>query len=152
MRISAQTRARNETRIRAAMDRLLHGDIPTSGSCDIKTLAEQSGVDRTAFYGKRPYAHLRAEFETRLQRGTQEGNVPDTRAAQIGRLKAEVAALDQRLAQRDHTIAMLTAFKSQTICQLAAQHDEITQLRATIANPGNIRRLPTRPTTTGPVR
>ncbi|MGB5111069.1 MAG: hypothetical protein WBO08_05375 [Mycobacterium sp.] len=26
------------------------------------------GVDRTAFYGNRPYAHLRTEFEDRLQK------------------------------------------------------------------------------------
>jgi hypothetical protein len=36
------------------MDRLLGGDIPAGGRCDIKTLASEAGVDRTAFYGKRP--------------------------------------------------------------------------------------------------
>ncbi|MBO0912773.1 hypothetical protein [Streptomyces laculatispora] len=35
--------------------------------CDVKTLAREGGVDRTAFYGTRPYAHLRVEFERRLQ-------------------------------------------------------------------------------------
>ena len=49
------------------MDRLLRGEIPSGGNCDIKTLARQAGVDRTAFYGGRPYAHLRIEFEQRLQ-------------------------------------------------------------------------------------
>ena len=48
------------------MDRLLRGEIPPGGSCDISTLAKEAGVDRTAFYGTRPYAHLRDEFEPRL--------------------------------------------------------------------------------------
>jgi hypothetical protein len=65
MRISSTQRIQNENRIRAAMDRLLRGEIPPGGNCDIKTLASQAGVDRTAFYGNRPYAHLRTEFEDR---------------------------------------------------------------------------------------
>ena len=66
MRITTTQRTANENRIRAAIDRLLRGDIPSGGRCDIKTLARAAGVDRTAFYGDRPYAHLRAEFEQRL--------------------------------------------------------------------------------------
>jgi hypothetical protein len=65
MRISAAQRIQNENRIRAAMDRLVRGEIPPDGNCDIKTLAREAGVDRTAFYGSRPYAHLRIEFEQR---------------------------------------------------------------------------------------
>lgn len=52
MRISATQRAQNETRIRAAIDRLLDRRTPLSGNCDIKTLAREAGVDRTAFYGQ----------------------------------------------------------------------------------------------------
>lgn len=143
MRISSHQRAHNEQRIRAAMDRLLAGDIPTGGSCDIKTLAQQSGVDRTGFYGKRPYAHLRTEFENRLQQAAQAGRTVDPRDAQIARLKNEIANLNQRIGQRDQAITELASFKTQTLSWLAAQHDEITQLRATLADPGNIRRLPT---------
>jgi hypothetical protein len=69
MRISAAQRTDNENRIRAAMDRLLRGEIPPGGKCDIKTLANEAAVDRTAFYGTRPYAHLRIECERRLQAG-----------------------------------------------------------------------------------
>jgi hypothetical protein len=87
MRISAQQRQHNEARIRAAMDRLLRGDIPASGGCDAKTLAQQADVDRTAFYGTRPYAHLREEFENRLQALREAGEVSDLRAAQVARLK-----------------------------------------------------------------
>ena len=54
MRITATQRTANENRIRAAIDRLLRGDLPNGGRCDIKTLARAAGVDRTAFYGNRP--------------------------------------------------------------------------------------------------
>jgi hypothetical protein len=39
MRITADQRAANEDRIRAAIDRLLRGEIPPGGRCDVKTLA-----------------------------------------------------------------------------------------------------------------
>jgi hypothetical protein len=55
MRISATQRTESENRIRAAMDRLLRGEIPPGGKSDIKALANEAGVDRTAFYGTRPY-------------------------------------------------------------------------------------------------
>jgi hypothetical protein len=42
MRISAQQRQQNETRIRAVMDRLLSGEIPPGGKCDIETLAREA--------------------------------------------------------------------------------------------------------------
>ena len=67
MRISTEQRQQNEARIRTAIDRLLAGDILPGGKCDIKTLAREAAVDRAAFYGTRPYAHLREEFETRLK-------------------------------------------------------------------------------------
>jgi hypothetical protein len=81
MRITTAQRAANESRIRAAMDRLLRGDIPAGGRCDVKTLATEASVDRTAFYGSRPYAHLRVEFEQRLQALEQAGERPDPRDA-----------------------------------------------------------------------
>lgn len=144
MRITAEQRAHNEQRIRAAINRLLGGDIPADGACDIKTLARQSGVDRTAFYGTRPYAHLRVEFESRLQQAAQAGEVPDPRDAHIARLKADLASLTDRISKSTQNIAELTGFKSMAISRLAAQHDEITQLRAALADPGTIRRLPAR--------
>jgi hypothetical protein len=147
MRISATQRQHNKARIRAAIDRLLRGDIPTGGGCDVTTLAREAGVDRTAFYGARPYAHLREEFETRLQALREAGQVPDHRHAQITRLKHEIAALRQRLAERDQTIATLTDFKTEALSRLATQHDEITHLRAGVAASSNIRRLPTRAAT-----
>jgi hypothetical protein len=43
MRISAAQRAQNENHVRAAMDRLLRGEIPPDGNCDVKTLAREAG-------------------------------------------------------------------------------------------------------------
>ncbi|WP_331000704.1 hypothetical protein [Streptomyces luteolifulvus] len=98
-RISDETRARNEQAIRPAMDRMLRGELPPGGKCDLKTLAAEAGVTRTGFYPKKnrdgterpgPYQHLAEEFERRLQALQDAGQVPDLRAAQIERLKAEV--------------------------------------------------------------
>ncbi|WP_238815770.1 hypothetical protein [Nocardia brasiliensis] len=77
MRISNQQCQQNEARIRASMDRLLRGDIPAGGSCDTSTLAKEAGVDRTAFYGTRPYTHLREESKP----GSLESAKPATPSA-----------------------------------------------------------------------
>src|SRR4029453_7474982 len=108
MRISNQRRQQNEARIRAAMDRLLRGEIPPGGSCDISTLAREAGVDRTAFYGDRPYTHLSAEFDHRLRQLQDTGQKPDPRTAQIERLKAEADKLRNSLAQANSAIEELT--------------------------------------------
>jgi len=141
VRISAEQRHRNETRIRAAIDRLLQGQIPHGGKCDVKTLAREAGVDRTTFYGTRPYAHLRQEFETRLAAIHAAGNQPDPRDAQISRLKNEEATLRQRLARQDATITELTGFRAEALSRLAAQHEEITRLRRQPDPASNVRRL-----------
>jgi len=142
MRITTEQRRQNENRIRAAIDRLLGGDIPPSGKCDIKTLAREAAVDRAAFYGSRPYAHLREEFEARLKARQQAGDIPDRRDAQISRLKDENATLRQRIADRDTTITSLRDFRDQALARLAAQHDEISRLRREVQLATRIRRLP----------
>jgi hypothetical protein len=142
MRISATQRIQNENRIRAAMDRLLRGEIPPGGNCDIKTLASEAGVDRTAFYGNRPYAHLRAEFERRARQLQHSGQTPDPKTAQIQRLQADADKLRNRLTQANSTIQELTEFRTQALARLAAQHDEILRLRAAAEPNANITRLP----------
>lgn len=142
MRISTAQRTENENRIRAAMDRLLRGEIPPGGKCDIKTLAIEATVDRTAFYGTRPYAHLRVEFERRLQALQQAGEIPDPREAQITRLKAENVKLRKRLAQSEQTNQELGDFRTQALARLAAQHEEIVHLRTTAAETASVTRLP----------
>jgi hypothetical protein len=147
MKITATQRMENENRVRAAMDRLLRGELPAGGRCDIKTLAREADVDRTAFYGARPYAHLREEFERRLQALQQAGQTVDPREAQIARLKAEVAALKERLATAEKTNEELSDFRTQALARLAAQHEEIVHLRATLAGTASVTRLPASRTT-----
>ncbi|MBC9731362.1 hypothetical protein [Streptomyces sp. TRM68367] len=147
MRITAAQRTENENRVRAAMDRLLRGEIPPGGKCDIKTLAGEAGVDRTAFYGVRPYANLRVEFERRLQALQQAGEIPDPREAQVARLKEEITNLKKRLSQSEQTIDELTDFRSQALARLAAQHEEIVRLREISAGTTRVSRLPAPRTT-----
>ncbi|MGV9269501.1 hypothetical protein ACWDRR_33100 [Kitasatospora sp. NPDC003701] len=147
MRITAAQRAENENRIRAAMDRLLRDEIPPGGKCNVKTLAQEAGVDRTAFYGTRPYGHLRAEFEGRLQALQQAGETPDPREAQIARLKAENTKLKERLAKAEQANTDLADFREQALARLAAQHEEIVRLRETSAAGNRIARLPAPRTT-----
>jgi len=143
MRLSRQQLADNEAKIRAAMTRLLNGDIPPGGKCDIKTLAGTAGVDRTAFYGSRPYAHLRTEFEERLKELLNAGERPDPRDAQIIRLKDKVTRLKERLGKSDTAISELAGLRDQALARITAQHHEITQLRQE-AHPAasSVRRLP----------
>ena len=102
----------------------------------------RGGVDRTAFYGSRPYAHLRTEFEQRLEQLRNAGERPDPRDAQVARLKDESARLRERLAQADATISELAGFRGQALARLAAQHHEITRLRQEARLAAGIRRLP----------
>ncbi|MFD5650569.1 hypothetical protein [Streptomyces sp. NPDC127039] len=150
-RISDSDRVRNEDAIRAAMVRLLRGELPPGGKCDLKTLARESGVTRTGFYPKKnrdgttrpgPYQHLAEEFERRLTALRQAGEIVDPRAAQIERLKAQIAELKDRVATRDEALAELTAFKTLAVSRIAAQHSEIEQLREQTVALGNVRRLP----------
>jgi len=145
VRITAAHRIQNENRIRAAMDRLLRGEVPDGGNCDIKTLAHEAGIDRTAFYGDRPYAKLRVEFEQRLQQLQRDGHTPNPKTAQIERLKADLDILRTRLAQANTTIDQFTEFRTQALSRLAAQHEEILRLRAAAEPKANIARLPAPP-------
>lgn len=138
MPLTDEQRRRNETSIRAAMDRLLRGELPPHGRCDIKTLAHEAGVARTGFYPRTdptghpkpgPYQHLAEEFHRRLRDLHDAGTIPDPREDQITRLKTENTTLRDRVQARDHEIAELTTFKNQALAQLAAQHNEITRLR-----------------------
>ncbi len=159
-RISDETRRDNESAIRQVMDRLLAGEVPAGSKCDIKTLAAQAGVARTGFYPKKnrdgsprpggPYQHLAEEFERRLAELREQGAVPDPRAAQIERLKEQVAGLKERLAARDEQIDGLTDFRQRALSQLAAQRMEIERLREVLATPSNVRSLPTSPRADAP--
>ncbi|WP_309238999.1 hypothetical protein [Streptomyces lunaelactis] len=138
-RLNEQDKARNEAAVRAAMERILRGDLPPGAKADLKTLAELSRVTRTGFYAKRnrdgtsrpgAYQHLAEEFARRLQELQDAGEVVDPRTAQIERLKKENTELRHRIARRDGELAKLTEFRLLAISRLAAQHDEIERLRA----------------------
>lgn len=154
-RISDETRARNEESIRSAMDRLLRGDLPPGGKCDINTLATEAGVTRTAFYAKKhrdgttrpgPYQHLAEEFDRRLKALQQAGEITDPRLAQITRLKDANATLRTRLAKQEADLADLTEFKQRALSRIAAQHLEIERLRERALAGGKVSSLPKRPT------
>lgn len=140
MTISATQRRQTEDRIRAAADRLLRGQIPPGGACDVKTLAAEAGVSRAALY--RTYGHLKTEFEQRVARLRAEGHQPDPRAAQILRLKDENAHLRQKLIERDLQVSDLTQFKTLAVSRLAAQHVEILRLRESLPASGVVRAVP----------
>jgi AcrR family transcriptional regulator len=139
--ISDAQRRKTEDSIRAAIDRLLRGQIPSGGACDVTTLASEAGVSRAALY--RSYGHLKDEFTRRLSQIQAEGHLPDPRAAQIGRLEDENAQLRERLRTCEQQLVELTGFRTNAISRLAAQHDEIVSLRQALAAPGNVRALPT---------
>ncbi|MFI5540661.1 hypothetical protein ACIA5H_30135 [Nocardia sp. NPDC051900] len=140
-RLSEQTRAQKEAAIRAAMDRLLRGEIPPGGKCDVKTLAASGGVTRAALYST--YLHLKEEFEQRRERLRTVGVISDPREYQIERLKAQVEHLENRVTVEEQRNAELAAFRVQAVSRLAAQYDEITRLRAALASGGTVRGIPT---------
>lgn len=127
MKITPQQRQQNEDRIRAAMDRILHGDYAEGGKCDVKTLARESGVSRAAIYST--YAHLKEEFEQRRERLLSIGSQPDPRVAQIDSLKSSIARLKLRVAKQNAELKELRTLRDHALSQLIAQHDEILRLR-----------------------
>jgi hypothetical protein len=119
-----------EARVRAAMAQLLSDPVPEGLKCDVKSLCTLAGVPRATLY--RTYPHLKAEFER--QRGAVEasGQQLDPRVAQIERLKTETTALRERISRRDAELRALKAFQAEALSRIAAQHDEITNLRRTV--------------------
>lgn len=121
MRISAAQRTENENRIRAAMDRLLRGEIPPGGKRDIKTLAIEAAVERTAFYGTRPYAHLRVEFERRLNAPTSAarpwpGSPPSTKRSSSSAKPPPEQAASATSPHREPPSSGLAVDAAPTVC------------------------------------
>ncbi|MEV6123784.1 hypothetical protein AB0M23_25285 [Streptomyces sp. NPDC052077] len=159
-RISEETRSRKEDAIKAAIDRLLRGELPTGGKCDLRTLAAEAGVTRTAFYPKKnrdgtirpgPYQHLAEEFERRLKLLQGAGTIADPRAAQIQRLKDKNTHLEERLEKQAAELAELKEFQQLALSRIAAQHLEIERLRAEKAAGDKVAALPTRRAVTGTI-
>ncbi|MFI7349354.1 hypothetical protein ACIBSR_24290 [Streptomyces sp. NPDC049936] len=136
-----------ESRLKAAMNQLMAGDIPEGLRCDVKSLSILAAVPRATLY--RTYPHVKEEFERRLGRAREATGEPDPRLAQIERLKAEVSSLKGRLSRMKEEASEASAFRTLALSRLAEQHDEIQRLRAALQDGGNVRTLPMRaPTTT----
>ncbi|MET9689118.1 hypothetical protein ABZY81_11655 [Streptomyces sp. NPDC006514] len=135
-------RANAESRLKAAMDQLLAGDIPEGLQCDIKSLSILAAVPRATLY--RTHPHIKEEFENRLGAAREATGEPDPRLAQIDRLKAEVSSLKGRLSRMKEEASEASEFKTLALSRLAEQHDEIQRLRATLQDRGNIHTLPVR--------
>ncbi|AKL65383.1 MULTISPECIES: hypothetical protein [Streptomyces] len=134
--------ANAESRLKAAMDQLLAGDIPEGLRCDIKSLSILAAVPRATLY--RTYPHVKEEFENRLGAAREATGEPDPRLAQIDRLKAEVSSLKGRLSRMKEEASEASEFKTLALSRLAEQHDEIQRLRAALQDSGNVRTLPVR--------
>ncbi|WP_329387692.1 hypothetical protein OG625_31280 [Streptomyces sp. NBC_01351] len=134
--------ANAESRLKAAMDQLMAGDVPEGLRCDIQSLSILAAVPRATLY--RTYPHIKQEFESRLGRAREVTGEPDPRLAQIDRLKAEVAALKGRLSRMKQEASEASEFKMLALSRLVEQHDEIQRLRAALQGGGNVRTLPAR--------
>ena len=115
------------TRIRAAIGQLVAGPVPDGLKCDVKSLCALAGVPRATLY--RSYPDLKADFERQRAVAVEASQHPDPRAAQIARLKGEIAELRERLRSKDAELGILNSFRDQALSRLAAQHDEIINLR-----------------------
>ena len=133
-----------EARIRSASAQLLGGDIPDGLRCDVKSLCVLAGVPRATLY--RTYPHLKAEFDRQRTAAQDNGQQPDPRLDRIDRFKTEIINLRSWLAAQDREISELKQFRDTALSRLAAQHEEITALRAQLraADHAKIRSLPTR--------
>jgi hypothetical protein len=138
-RLNDQTRGQKEAAIRTVMDRLLRGDIPAGGKCDVKTLASASGVTRAALYST--YLQMKEEFERRRDQLRESGVVTDPRDSQIQRLKEKVTQLQERQSVTEKENSDLAAFRIQVLSCLAAQREEIIRLRAAAAGVTIVRDL-----------
>jgi hypothetical protein len=127
MALSHQQRDQIERRIRAAIDRLLAGQIPSGGACDVKTLAREAGISRASLY--RTWGHLKDEFEKRRAAAWAAGQQPDPREARITRLRDLNHRLTGKLA-RTHTQCNRLKERHQLLLSvLAAKDDELERLR-----------------------
>ncbi|GAA2767480.1 hypothetical protein GCM10010103_65220 [Streptomyces paradoxus] len=114
MALSHQQRDQIERRVRAAIDRLLAGQIPPGGACDVKTLAREAGISRASLY--RTWGHLKDEFEKRRAAAWAAGQQPDPREARIARLRDLNQRLTSKLA-RTHTSSPSSRSVTGTCCR-----------------------------------
>ncbi|WP_380286547.1 hypothetical protein [Kitasatospora purpeofusca] len=131
MALSQDQREHTERRIREAMDRLLRGQIPTNGGCDVKTLAREAGISRAALY--RTWGHLKEEFERRRAAAWAAGQQPDPRQARITSLREVNSRLTAKLARTNTELQQLKAAHQLVLSVLAATDDELQRARRRLA-------------------
>ncbi|CAL9673130.1 hypothetical protein SUDANB15_07557 (plasmid) [Streptomyces sp. enrichment culture] len=127
MALSHQQRDQIERRIRAAIDRLLDGQIPPGGACDVKMLAREAGVSRASLY--RTWGHLKDEFEKRRAAARAAGQQPDPREARIARLRNLNQRLTSKLARTHAEFNDLKEHHRLLLSVLAAKDDELQRFR-----------------------
>jgi hypothetical protein len=114
-------------RVRAVIDRIAD---------DVDELAwarRVQGLSTAAVLPGRRAERRRRQFD-RQRIAQQTGRQPDPRLAQIERLKAEVAALRERLNRNNPELDALKEFQATALCRLAAQRDESTRMRQQLAS------------------
>ncbi|MFG3009538.1 hypothetical protein ACGFZB_03590 [Streptomyces cinerochromogenes] len=133
MALSHQQRDQIERRIRAAIDRLLAGQIPPGGACDacgacdVKTLAREAGISRASLY--RTWGHLKDEFEKRRAAAWAAGQQPDPREGRIARLRDLNQRLTGKLVRTHTELTQLKGRHRLLLSVLAAKDDELHRLR-----------------------
>ncbi|MFB7506234.1 hypothetical protein [Streptomyces broussonetiae] len=127
MALSAEQRDQVERRIRAAIDRLLTGQIPPGGACDVKTLAREAGISRASLY--RTWGYLKDEFEKRRAAAWAVGQQPDPRETRIARLRELNQRLTSKLARIHTEFNQLKERHRLLLSVLAAKDDELQRLR-----------------------
>lgn len=127
MALSHQQRDQIERRIRAAIDRLLAGQIPPGGACDVKTLAREAGISRASLY--RTWGHLKDEFEKRRAAAWAAGQQPDPREGRIARLRDLNQRLTGKLVRTHTELTQLKERHQLLLSVLAAKDDELHRLR-----------------------
>lgn len=131
MALSQDQRDQTERRVRAAIDRLLAGQIPAGGACDVKTLAREAGISRASLY--RTWGHLKDEFEQRRAAAWAAGRQPDPREARIARLRDLNQRLTGKLARTYSEFNLLKKHHQVLLSVLAAKNDELQRVRRELA-------------------
>lgn len=131
MALSQDQRDQVERRIRAAIDRLLAGQIPAGGACDVKTLAREAGISRASLY--RTWGHLKDEFEQRRTTAQNAGHQPNPREARIARLRDLNQRLTSKLARTHTELTLLKERHRLLLSVLAAKDDELQRLRGELS-------------------
>ncbi|MFJ4585090.1 hypothetical protein [Streptomyces echinatus] len=140
MALSQQQRDQIERRIRAAIDRLLAGQIPPDGACDVKTLGREAGISRAAHY--RTWAHLKDEFEKRRAAAWAAGQQADPREARIARLRDLNQRLTGKLTRTHTELTRLKERHQLVLSVLAAKDDELQRLRRELSTFGRASTAP----------